>query len=293
MRLARSLVLPLLLCALAGCGTDRAPAVSTPRQAPAAQEAPMEPDKDEQLAAALDAVTTTGEVRFAVAVLDPADGSTGVYGDEGPYDTASIVKVDILVALLLRAQDEGRELTGQERAHAHAMITSSDNAAATALWAVIGGAEGLDAAHARLGLDATRAGTEGRWGLTQTTAADQLVLPDAVFGQPEALTAASQAYVRGLLDAVVEGQDWGVSAAGDDDDGDEGDGSGTGSGGCALKNGWLPRSATGLWDINSIGRVTLDGRELLIAVLSDGHTTKEAGVALVERVARAAARAVV
>lgn len=47
--------------------------------------------------------------------------------------------------------------------------------------------------------------------------------------------------------------------------------------GFALKNGWLPRTATGLWDINSVGRVTADGREYLVAVLSDGNSTKAGG----------------
>lgn len=56
----------------------------------------------------------------------------------------------------------------------------------------------------------------------------------------------------------------------------------------ALKNGWMPRTTTGLWDINSIGRVRADGRTCLVAVLSDGQPTKESGIALVEAVARAA-----
>lgn len=56
----------------------------------------------------------------------------------------------------------------------------------------------------------------------------------------------------------------------------------------ALKNGWLPRTATGLWDINSIGRVTVDGTGYLVAVLSDGNSTKQQGVALVEAATRAA-----
>lgn len=57
----------------------------------------------------------------------------------------------------------------------------------------------------------------------------------------------------------------------------------------ALKNGWLPRSATGLWDINSIGRVTAsDGDEYLVVVLSNGNATKEKGISLVESAAEAA-----
>lgn len=58
--------------------------------------------------------------------------------------------------------------------------------------------------------------------------------------------------------------------------------------GWALKNGWMPRTATGMWDVNSIGRVSVDGRMCLLAVLSDGHATKEAGISLVEAAARKA-----
>ncbi len=76
--------------------------------------------------------------------------------------TASVVKVDILTALLLAARDAGRDLTAAERAHAEAMIVRSDNDAATALWRVVGRAAGLDAANARLGL--TRTVADARWG---------------------------------------------------------------------------------------------------------------------------------
>ncbi|WP_050993659.1 serine hydrolase [Streptomyces violaceusniger] len=79
----------------------------------------------------------------------------------------------ILAARLLRAEDEGRPLTAQERSHAAVMIEQSDNGAATALWQTIGGAAGLDAAHQRLGLTATRAGSGGNWGVTMTTAVSQ------------------------------------------------------------------------------------------------------------------------
>ncbi|MCF1600373.1 hypothetical protein L0P92_43595, partial [Streptomyces muensis] len=51
---------------------------------------------------------------------------------------------------------------------------------------------------------------------------------------------------------------------------------------------WLPRTATGLWDVNSVGRVTVDGRDCLVAVLSDGNATQAEGIALVEAAAVAA-----
>lgn len=179
-------------------------------------------------------------------------------GDQRAYPSASIVKVSILAALLL----EGRPLTARERELARAMIVRSDNDAATALWETIGGAAGLDAAHTRLGLTQTRA--ETAWGLTRTTAADQLALMRAVFDGP-------YAYLRDLMGQVVEGQDWGVSAAG---------------GAWALKNGWMPMRDTGLWVVHSVGRA--GGR--LLAVLSDGHETKEEGIACVEAAVREAVR---
>lgn len=48
----------------------------------------------------------------------------------------------------------------------------------------------------------------------------------------------------------------------------------------------MPRTATGLWVVNSVGWVTVDGQDRLIAVVSKGGTTKAKGIALVETAAR-------
>lgn len=248
------------------------PAATAP--AAAASEEPVV-ELDAELEAAVEPLlAASGTAAVSVAVLDSGSGARAVYGGaDATYDTASIVKVDILAALLLRTQDKGREPTAGERAHAVAMIERSDNDAATALLAAVGGAAGLDAANERFGLTATTAAKA--WGLTRTTAADQLTLLEAVFGTDAdaELSAESRAYVRGLMARVEADQQWGVSAAGS---------------AWALKNGWMPRTATGLWNINSIGQVTADGRSYLVAVLSGGQRTKETGVALVEAVAKAA-----
>ncbi|MFE4449756.1 serine hydrolase [Streptomyces sp. NPDC056796] len=245
-------------------------AVSSASSPPAVAGGSEEPevDLDAELAGALASLADGADV--SVAVLDTESGAGAAYGD-GAYDSASIVKVDILAALLLLAQDEGRELSGAEQAYAEAMIRRSDNASATALLRVIGGEDGLDAANERLGLTGTKAAHA--WGLTQTTAADQVRLLEAVTGTGPALTAASRAYVTELMGEVEADQRWGVSAAGT---------------GAVLKNGWMPRTTTGLWDVNSIGRVESGGRTVLVAVLSRGHATKEAGIALVESAAEAA-----
>lgn len=234
-------------------------------------------------AAAASAPVTAPHATAAVLDLDGSGRTPEVHGKDSAYDTASIVKVDILAALLLRAQDAGRPLTAEERGHAEPMIERSDNAAANALWRQIGQAPGLAAANKRLGLTSTAGGPGVRWGLTRTTASDQIRLLRAVFdGAAPAksgsggLSTESRSYIRTLMGHVIPEQTWGVSAVG---------GSGAPR---ALKNGWLQRNTSGLWDVNSVGQVTVKGHRYLVAVLSNGSASMSDGVALVERTARQA-----
>ncbi|MFF4727767.1 serine hydrolase [Streptomyces mirabilis] len=266
---------------------DRGSLISSPSasaaSSPPSQEASVEPvteptvDRDALLAKAMKAVALENGAAVSVAVFDIDSGEGAAYG-EGAFDTASIVKVDILATLLLQAQAADRHLTAAEKTYATAMITNSDNASASALWDIIGQADGLDAANERFGLTGTSGGDGALWGLTQTTAADQLTLLQQVFGDDSELSEASRTYLQGLMGEIAADQHWGVSAAAD----------GTR---WALKNGWLARSSTGLWDINSIGRVTVDGDEYLVAALSNGNTTKAKGISVVEAAAKAAVAA--
>jgi beta-lactamase class A len=244
------------------------PATTTVPSRPAATTVTIEPSTS-----ALEAIDTDAD--FAVSAVDVDTGETLTSGD-GAFDTASIVKVDILAALLHQAQQDGRTLTASERRLATAMIERSDNTAATALFNAVGGKTGLDAFNDVIGLDDTVVGSNGNWGLTQTTAADQIRLLQVVFGDDSVLTAASQAYEQGLMSNVVDAQNFGVSAAADDADD------------AALKVGYLQRSATGLWDVTSIGRIEAGGHTYLVAVLSDGNASYADGVALVDQVAQAA-----
>ncbi|MGJ5750334.1 beta-lactamase family protein [Streptomyces puniciscabiei] len=234
-------------------------------------------DRTALLGKAMSAVSVPSGAQVSAAVLAVDSGESAAYGNAA-FDTASIVKVDILATLLLQAQDADRRLTATEKAYATKMIENSDNASATALWHTVGRADGLNAANKRFGLTATSGGEGELWGLTQTTAADQLALLRQVFGEGSELSAASRSYVRGLMESVEADQQWGVSGAAEGNS-------------WALKNGWLPRSTTGLWDVNSIGRVTVGGTDYLVAVLSKGTRTQAQGIALVEAAARAAVSA--
>ena len=258
--------------------------VTDSASAPASASASASPTLDEQartaLASAESSLVSGFSGNVSVAALDLDSGATADYGNTASsYDTASIVKVDILATLLLQTQDSGG-LSSAQKALATSMIEQSDNDAATALWNEIGGADGLNAANKTFGLTGTTGGSNGNWGLTQTTAADQLTLLQVVFGDDSALDSASQTYLQSLMGQVESDQAWGVSAAAD---------GGTTS---ELKNGWLQRSQTGLWDVNSIGKVTVDGHTVLIAVVSDGGSTEAGSISLVESVASAAANAV-
>ena len=251
---------------------SKAAATPTASASPSPAAAPT-PDAT-LLAAVAQAQSPTA---VSVAVTDLSTGRTLSYGAAGHgFATASIVKVDILSTLLLQAQDQGTTLTAEQESLATTMIENSDNDSASALWLDIGQESGLNAANQRFGLTSTSGGTEGNWGLTTTTAADQLTLLRQVFTSDSLLSSASRSYIQGLLAQVESDQRWGVSAAASGDD-------------YAVKNGWLPRSATGLWVINSIGEVQRDGHELLIAVVSDGNTSESGGISLVQSVAQAAA----
>lgn len=213
----------------------------------------------------------------AVGVLDLDDGDSVTVGEDAQYDTASIVKVDIIAALLW--QNDGDLNTAQQQ-WATAAITYSDNAATTSLYREIGGQEGLDAFHAEIGLTDTEAGADGSWGLTQTTITDQLRLLEVVFGDDAVLDDAARDWLAGLMGQVVDSQRFGVSAAADDPSAAE------------LKVGYLQRSATALWDVTSIGRIEADGHTLLVAVLSEDQTTFEGGRTAIDAAVQAAVDAI-
>ena len=91
------------------------------------------------------------------------------YGGWHRFHTASIVKADILAAMLLHHQTLGTPITASERQLATQMIENSDNDAAQDLWNDDDEADGIAAADARLGLGHTAPGEGGYWGLTSTT----------------------------------------------------------------------------------------------------------------------------
>lgn len=251
----------------------------TQAAAKAAAKQVKKPSAQQELDDAVSPLLSGDDWHAAVAVDDLTTGATvSSNGDDDEFVTASIVKVDILATLLYQSQQSGQPLTGDEQELATTMIENSNNDAASDLYETDGGASAIDDANRVFGLTRTVVGTGGYWGLTTTTAENQVQLLRQVFTSSSALSASSRDYIQGLMSQVESDQRWGVPAAADD--GTE----------FWVKNGWLPNPD--LWEINSIGEVTHDGQRLLIAVLSDDNDTESGGISLVENIARHAADAV-
>jgi beta-lactamase class A len=256
--------------------TSTAVATSSASSAPAATLTPVATTTaPTTLSLSLSDLGVSGAV--SVAVYDIDDGEQLTAG-AGSFETASIVKVDILVSLLVQRNGS---LTTAQKTLARSMITVSDNSAATTLFQTVGSTTGLNRTNQALGLVETSAGTSGNWGLTHTTAADQLRLLKLIFLPNSVLSDASRTYVSSLMSAVSEDQDWGVTAAADD------------AGDSAVKDGWLQRTTTGLWDVTSIGRVEATGHRLLVVVLVTSASSMNGGVSTIERAASAAVKRVV
>ncbi|MBX6768730.1 MAG: serine hydrolase [Actinomadura rubrobrunea] len=209
----------------------------------------------------------------SVAVYDRRRKITCAVDADRRYDSASVVKVTILAALLHKAQEQGRTLTARERSLADKMITRSDNPAASALWRSVGRTS-LTRFLRLAGMRRTTLGQQNHWGLTQITATDQLRLLRLLTSRNKVLTTASRRYVLDLMGRVIPEQRWGTPT-------------GRARGiRWYVKNGWLPRLSR-YWRVHSIGAFKGDREDYLIVVLTQDTPTMRYGVQTIERVARA------
>jgi hypothetical protein len=151
--------------------------------------------------------------RVGIAVYDATTATTYAVNQAATFQTASIVKAQILGAVLHQAQAQRRPLTSFERANLAAMIQRSDNHAATTLWHLLGGASSVAAFDRLVPMPATT--PHPAWGLTTTTAADNVRLLRAFAFPTATLTPRHRAYGLSLLEQVVgEGQEDQLSALG-------------------------------------------------------------------------------
>ncbi|MEU9609772.1 serine hydrolase [Streptomyces sp. NPDC048057] len=221
------------------------------------------------VAAALGAHESTA----AVFVEDRATGTRCEVRADRAYDSASVVKVVVLGALLREADRQGRRLTDREAALARAMITRSDNAATDALWRQLGAGR-IAAFCAAAKMTDTVPGRAGHWGLTRITARDTGTLLRLLTTATPVLSDTSRSHALRLLREVVPSQRWGTPAGA------------PATTAVHVKNGWLPRASHG-WRVHSAGAFTDGGRDYTVTVLTEDNATMADGIATIEAVSRA------
>ena len=209
------------------------------------------------------------------AAYDLSTGQRWTIGSGPPQAAASVIKIDILETLLAERARSGGTLSAPEQQQARQMIEDSDNDAATALWNEAGAAPGIRSFNGVAGLAGTTPSSCVEcphfpwpgWGLSTTTPADQITLLRQLVQPSRLIPAGERRYAIGLMEDVTASQRWGVSG-------------GVPAGvSIALKNGWLPlNSADSDWQVNSVGWVSGQGRNYLLAVVTTGDPSEQYGI---------------
>jgi beta-lactamase class A len=229
-----------------------------------------------RLSADIDSALSGRAGHHAVTVHDAVTGVSCRTVSGRHFGSASIAKAIILAALLRWHEETGEPLSSREEQLATLMITRSDNDAATDLWNEVGPRRLRNFLNLAK-MEQTRLDTGGRWGLTQVTAHDEMLLLKLLARPNSVLRPESRAYQLGLMARVIPSQRWGTPAGA------------PGDVAVHVKNGWLPDTAG--WHINSIGAFTGTGKNYLIAVLTDDNPSQRYGIDTIEAVARVVHRA--
>ncbi|MFJ9741674.1 serine hydrolase [Streptomyces sp. NPDC101166] len=208
----------------------------------------------------------------AVGLYDRSTNTTCTLRASTAFDSASVVKVTVLSALLWDAQKTRRGLTARERTLATAMITKSDNASTTALWNQLGLTK-IKGFLATAKMTQTKPGANGYWGLTQITVTDEQKLLGLLTAKNAVLLDSSRAYVLRLMSQVVASQRWGTPYGK------------PANVTLQVKNGWLSRATNG-WRVHSLGAFKGGGHDYQITVLTHGNSTMNYGIATIQGVAK-------
>jgi uncharacterized protein GlcG (DUF336 family) len=202
--------------------------------------------------------TRSGTVAFAV--LD-AHGRLRGLRRTLQFPSASVVKAMLMVAALRRA--DGAHLGAGERDLLRRMITVSDNDAASAIYAQVGGA-GLRSVARAAG--ARRFADVGNWADAQLTAADQARF---FLRFDKLVPAAHRRYARKLLSSIVDWQRWGIPPVAADH-----------SMKVFFKGGWR----TGI--VHQVALLERGGRRIALAVLTSGEPSMAYGEQTIDGIAR-------
>ncbi len=210
-----------------------------------------------------------------LAVSDAGEDLTCAYHAGQHFISASVIKVTIISALLLK-EDSPAKLTARQHALAWQMITQSNDNAASALWAEVG-MTAMQRFLDKAGM--THTVLSDAWGLTLLTAHDEMTLLTVLTYAGKVLGTSSRHYVLWLMAHVIASQRWGVAAGAPS------------SVTVHIKNGWLPYPNLNLaatdWHVNSIGTFTGHDISYQIVVLTQPHgpQTESYGIATIQAAA--------
>jgi hypothetical protein len=218
------------------------------------------------------AALATRRGTVAVGLYDRSTNTTCTLRSSSAYDSASVVKVTILATLLWDAKKHNRYLTDREVSLTKAMITKSDNAAASTLWKQLGLTK-IKGFLAAAGMTQTMPGANGYWGLTQITVTDEQKLLKLITAPNAVLSDNSRAYIQKLMGQVISSQRWGTPYGAPS------------TVSVHVKNGWLSRSTHG-WRVHSVGTFKGGGHDYMITVLTHDNSTMNYGITTIQGVAK-------
>lgn len=203
-----------------------------------------------------------GTVSFAV--VDESGESRGAHPGR-VHNSASVVKVMFMIALLREPSVRHDALTAGEKALLGPMIKRSDNQSAAAIYNRVG-----EAALYKLARDAglDHFTTQPLWGLTTITSGSQARL----FNRLERyIPKRHRAYAMKLLARIVPSQRWGIPKFAPE--------------GWRLhyKGGWAGRPN---WRVNQVMTLRRSQRRFSVAILTRDQPSKEYGEETIEGVAK-------
>ncbi len=215
------------------------------------------------------------EYRVGVVVLDLDRNVAYAGGADEAFVLASVSKLAIALGLLRRAELDARELSWGERDQLGLMLSESKNGPAVELWASLG-ADAVSEALSWYGVSGFQMPPDEQWGDMAASATDVATLLRLFVADGSPLRAEDRELVLSLLQSVVAGQRWGVSAGVDisDEVGTV----------LAIKNGWYPDGES--WLVNSAGAVAVAGEtNYVVVALSEGAPGFPEGVRGIEEIA--------
>jgi hypothetical protein len=204
----------------------------------------------------------TGTVSFAV--VDEAGELRGDHVDR-VHNSASVVKVMFMVALLRQPDIRDDALTASEKALIEPMIKRSDNQTATAIYNRVG-----EGALYELARDAGMGHftTQPTWGLSEITPGEQARF---FYRLERYIPERHENYAMRLLTRIVPSQRWGIPPVAPS--------------GWQLhfKGGWSGRPS---WRINQVMLLRRPQRRFSVAILTREQPSKNYGEQTIEGVAR-------